>query len=186
MKTTTFILYILVGLNLSILSQDYLNDNNKHDQYVARIKFIKDEQMKKGYLQSLNDSSLILTEISDPKTEPSLTIEIKNIEEIQLRLNDNLGIGECTLYGFLIGAGSGILIGLLSGNDPPSNGHLDLFNYTASEKAVLYGLTIGGVGTLIGLLIGASSNGSSKIKIPIYGKQRIYELNKKKLERYTY
>ena len=88
--------------------------------------------MKKGYLRALNDSSIVISEISNPKMDQSITVGIENIEEIQLRRNDKPSIGQCTFRGFLIGAGLGILLGIAAGDDRG-------FFSSATDKALLLG-----------------------------------------------
>ncbi|MGE0399400.1 MAG: hypothetical protein AB7T06_21990 [Kofleriaceae bacterium] len=68
------------------------------------------------------------------------------------------GAGEGFLTGAGIGAGLGVLVGLADGDDPPcdDSGHSwCLFNMTAGEKAILGGILLGGLGSIVGLAIGA-------------------------------
>ena len=55
-------------------------------------------------------------------------------------------------------------MGAMGGNDDPG-----LFSYTAGEKAVIGGVTLGAIGGVLGLIIG-----SVKIKIPINGSMDMY------------
>lgn len=67
------------------------------------------------------------------------------------------GMGE----GFLIGAGAGILagvvVGFADGDDPPCMGdHQWLcFSLTGGEKAVVFGVLLGGLGGVLGVAVGA-------------------------------
>ena len=51
--------------------------------------------------------------------------------------------------GFLVGAGTGVLIGLASGDDQGS-----FLAYTAEEKAAMAGVALGLTGAAVGLIVG--------------------------------
>ena len=64
------------------------------------------------------------------------------------------GAGRGAGLGLLAGAASGILIGVASGDD--QSGFLA---FTAGEKAAIYGIVLGAVGTIGGAVVGASVSG---------------------------
>ena len=53
-----------------------------------------------------------------------------------------------------------------------------MFSYTAGEKALMGGVTVGVIGAVTGLIIG-----SLKVTIPINGSMDKYHRNMKKLDR---
>ncbi len=61
----------------------------------------------------------------------------------QRKLLKSVGIG------FLVGAGTGVLIGLASGDDEGS-----FLAYTAEEKAAMAGVALGLTGAAVGLIVG--------------------------------
>jgi hypothetical protein len=75
---------------------------------------------------------------------------------------DNASVRKGMLLGFLIGAGTGAIIGLAAGDDTPSNnsdcafGAIP-FQLTAEGKAVIGGILGGGAGLLVGGIVGAAN-----------------------------
>lgn len=71
------------------------------------------------------------------------------------------GAGRGAGIGLLAGAASGILVGLVSGDDPCDRDQfLGCFlAFSAGEKAVMYGIALGSVGTIGGAVAGAARSG---------------------------
>jgi hypothetical protein len=70
------------------------------------------------------------------------------------------GIARGAGIGLLAGVAGGVLIGLASGDDQ-CNRDMDVFNFcnlafSAGEKAAIYGIALGAVGTIGGVVVGAS------------------------------
>jgi hypothetical protein len=93
------------------------------------------------------------------------------------------------IIGFVAGAILGAIIGVASGDDPcadPSSPDCDLnsiFSYryfSAGEKALIYGWSIGVVGGGLGVAFG-----SIKIKIPINNNRQTFLENKDRLKNYS-
>jgi hypothetical protein len=103
-----------------------------------------------------------------------LSFPVSEVDKIRIYRNGNGGKG--AFAGFLIGAATGVLIGLISGNDPPG-----FFSFTAWEKAEGAGLALGTFGGLIGAITGSSA----EVKIPIGGKQEIYKRHTVILKNYS-
>jgi len=71
------------------------------------------------------------------------------------------GAGRGAGMGLVAGAATGVIVGLVSGDDPC---HRDQFlgcflAFSAGEKAAMYGIALGAVGTIGGAVVGASRNG---------------------------
>jgi len=130
-----------------------------------------DRQIRHGYLYSLTDSSLLL---SSEKLFPrpadtlvprgTLSFGYRRMEQVDIYRKGS--IGRSVLVGLGIGAATGALLGLISGDD-----HSGFFSYTAGEKAAGAGLVGGTLGTLIGLIAGVASHHTFYIG----GQQKRYE-----------
>ena len=68
--------------------------------------------------------------------------------------------------GLLVGAATGAVIGLASGDDPPCSGWF-CWGFTAEEKAALGAIGLGGLGAVIGLIAGAASSGERWEEVPL-------------------
>jgi hypothetical protein len=66
------------------------------------------------------------------------------------------GAAQGLLVGLLVGVGAGIAIGFAAGDDEPcpDDGHLCLFNFTAGDKAAIWGILLGALGLGTGAVIG--------------------------------
>lgn len=99
------------------------------------------------------DSLLILTKWS----ERDRSIDIADIKFIIIvkKSKSLQGLG----LGLLIGAGSGALVGFLSGDD------YGWLAYTAETKAIFSAIVYGSLGGIIGALIGGAAGGHKTIQI---------------------
>lgn len=83
--------------------------------------------------------------------DPSVIVRVTDTRGLR-------GAGEGFLIGTGIGAGVGVVLGLADGDDPPcADGSWCLFNMSAGEKAILGGIMLGSIGSLVGVAIGAVS-----------------------------
>lgn len=138
------------------------------DSLVTPVKIykavIKDAggQNHYGSLLYITDSTTVLntrnTKTQAPGILQSQTVfPFSKVESIELQRKGSVGRG--LLWGGVTGAALGIIIGFVSGDDPPrqSNpGQLDLsVRLTAPEKALFLGILGGGGGTAVGAIIGA-------------------------------
>ena len=84
----------------------------------------------------------------------------------------------------MIGAVSGMAIGVASGfiagDDPPCDDPFFCVPVSAEAKAIMIGVPAAVIGAGIGLIIG-----SLKVKIPINGKAKNFDMKKSQLERYS-
>ena len=85
----------------------------------------------------------------DKVSQYAVRLRPSEMDEIAVPREGHFLSGATT--GFLTGAGAGVLIGLLSGND--NSGFL---RFTAGEKAAVLGLSLGIIGTVAGGLVGVS------------------------------
>lgn len=120
----------------------------KHD---ATVILAGGETLQAASLRIDGDSTSWL----DPDTREARTTETSAIEKVEFRSSgrgalNGLGIG------ILTGGGALALLGLAEGDDTCPPGRWCFFQWTAEEKAGLYGVTGGVLGGLAGLLIGAA------------------------------
>ena len=103
-------------------------------------------QLIKAELLTIKGFELILMDTSSPS---GITIDIREIESIRIVKKSKFlpGLG----YGLLFGGGTGGLLGLASGDDKGG-----FFAFTATEKAVMYGLGLSILTVPIGGIIGAT------------------------------
>lgn len=106
----------------------------------------------------------------DPEGRP---IPDRDVASIQVTTIDRVsGAVRGTLLGLVPGALLGVLVGSSRGNDPPCDQYTDKYGclfYTqlsGRDKAILWGVGLGFVGTTLGFLIGASAGATS---IDTYG-----------------
>ena len=163
-------LFILCCLNYT-QAQDLGKENNKYRVWITLV----DEPFEvDGILYELKDSSLLM---SNYKTydnfiidnNPTIELKISNIELIEARKRNRLGMG--ILIGAVSGFTVGSLIGLTRGNDA---------EYTSGQKALIGGASLAIPGALVGLLVG-----SVKVVIPLEGSFLKYKEQRQKLQHYS-
>ena len=114
----------------------------------------KDGHLIRGELIAVKEHSLLLLAGID------VSIDIEDIKVIEIEKKSKVGKG--ALYGLLIGAGLGIMTGLISGDDPPGTWLLPM---TAGQKAAIGGAAFGALGLLGGVLFGAAAGTDKTIQI---------------------
>jgi len=170
-------------LHNKIISQKFTSELGQRPKSFKTWISLRDPPGKmKGCLYRVNDSSLALIPGAlikqDHYSDKEFTlIKANQMEMVKIRRKNSIGKG--VLIGALSGLGAGIILGLIEGDDEPG-GDFDIMNYSAGEKAILYGITFMIPGAAIGAAVG-----SIKIKIPINGSMSTYEKNRKKLKRYS-
>jgi hypothetical protein len=108
-----------------------------------------------NYLVQVNDSNVLMSLV--PLAYTKLPADLNSLKLITYNEIDHIkikrkgAVGRGALTGGLIGLGTGLIIGLVEGDDEPDT----WFSYTAGEKAVMYGAALGIAGGLIGAVIGA-------------------------------
>ncbi|HEY6505641.1 MAG TPA: hypothetical protein VIZ28_16815 [Chitinophagaceae bacterium] len=167
---------------------DSIQTEKKSKSYIVTVS-TNDGRTIKGLLGSPNDSQLVLIRSLKAAQVPSsvnnqMQIPAENIQSFTVK-RKNAGL-RGALIGFGIGAVTGIVAGLVSGDDElvpypdPANdifglgtfsaGMSNMFAMTAGQKAVAYGAGLGCSGAIIGAIIGAVA----KKKFTIGGKKEIF------------
>jgi hypothetical protein len=116
----------------------------------------KDGQQIKGELITVKPNALLLLDTEGK----DVSVDISNIKVI--RIVKKSQVGKSALYGGLIGAGLGIMTGLISGDDPPGTWLLPM---TAGQKAAIGGAAFGALGLLGGVLFGAAAGTDKTVQI---------------------
>ena len=138
-------------------SNNELTDQSEETNLLQNISFnakqnpvvlvnFKDQQIE-GLLMGMVSDSLLIQNVTISADTLNHLIAINEINHI--RIIKKTRIGELTVYGLLIGAGTGLVIGFASGDDPPG-----WYSMTAGEKASVGALILGMVGGILGGLTG--------------------------------
>jgi len=137
-----------------------------------------------GYLPSITDTSLVISNNQHylsqfpPKELKTTNLNFNQLELVTVRRKGATGRG--ILIGSLTGIGTGMIIGLVSGDDHNDNSTFCFFCFTAEEKALMGGLAGGILGGLVGGIIGALAHKQFPIggNKPAFDKMRLSILEK--------
>jgi len=155
---------ILVALALAFLvskSQSAPDHENKMKPINVNIKTVNNKTVK-AMLRGINDSLLL---VSASRNGQQWQIPAENIQSFSIKRKNSVAKG--ALIGFGIGAATGIIVGLASGDDPTYDepvydpfsaiavGISNSFAMTKEEKAVAGGIGFGLTGAIIGGITGA-------------------------------
>jgi hypothetical protein len=152
-----------------IIHSDGLCQEEKKLVYKAFILTESQTYRTAGILQEVRDSSIIIT---SKKKE----IEIRSDQILEIKIRRKGAVGRSAGNGAIVGLGTGVIAGFISGGDNPDN----LFAYSAGEKAVIFGLILSAPGALVGSIFGMSY----KEKIKINFNQTIFQDKKLTLKKY--
>lgn len=122
---------------------DCASQSQKIVKYKAIIVSTVGNQPVKGFIKMVSDSSLEVVSGNE-----NIQIHANQIDYIRIRRFHN--VGRCAAIGGGIGAGSGVILGAISGDDNSSN----TFAMTGGEKALIGGVVLGLIGTGVGGFIG--------------------------------
>ena len=111
-----------------------------------------------GTLVALDDSVVIRTADGESVVRPR-PAEI-------FRHTGHVSAGDGFLTGARVGAVAGLVVGVMSGY-AEGDDEGTLLAFTAEDKAVLFGVTLGGVGALLGGIIGAATSGDRWERVPL-------------------
>ena len=100
-----------------------------------------------GTVQAATDQALVVQFEYPRRLE---TVDRSRIAAVEVSTPGQRKILKSVGVGFLVGAGSGALMGLASGDDPPQQ----WFAFTAEEKAAMLGVGLGLTGAAVGLIVG--------------------------------
>ena len=165
-QTLVFLLLALLYVN-SAKAQQKISTTIKRLPESKLWTYDNEKEYRKGAIFELQDSSILLSSsfVKEDYYSGNYTVSKILIEDIKLiQTRKPGGGGKGLVLGGGIGFSVGALLGAMGGNDDPG-----LFSYTAGEKAVIGGVTLGAIGGVLGLIIG-----SVKIKIPINGSMDMY------------
>jgi len=177
------LLLILTGIHISTFSQVGARPGKK--LYKISVSLYHGGKSS-GFIADVEDTavhivpsaaSIRYNSYSDRDVEK---VNYSDISKIVVRRKGSTGRG--MLYGALIGLGTGVVAGLISGSDPvTTQGNPDLYGFdvamnnafrmTAGEKAVLLGLG----GSLNGALIGGIIGGLARKTFIIGGKKEKFK-----------
>ena len=187
---------ILLATTLTSFSQadDSIKEIKKHVPSLATIHTTEGKTLKGWFYKSDDNNIVLLPEKYKKFNSASLAnaeiksntinIDVEQIQSISLRKKNSVLKG--ALIGFGIGALTGVIAGLASGNDPvqpyySSNqdpygiGNFfvsinNSFALTAGQKAIGGAILLGGTGAIIGTIVGAMA----KKKFIIGGNKKVY------------
>jgi len=132
------------------------------------ILFAKKEKPGATLVVQKMDGQTVRGELLEVKDGTLNLLVYKNATKVDIRLDElsSVRIEKKSVFlkslgiGILVGAVTGALLGFLSGDEKPS-GPWDILAFTAGEKALGFGVLMGGIGGVIGGVAGAL-NGTGK------------------------
>jgi hypothetical protein len=166
--------YLLIIVFLIMITEADAQQLHKQKAFKMKIT-TKDGSFKRGYLLSMQDSTVYLNE--NPDDAEPFEVKFDQIKTIRIRRKHSIrrGIG--------IGMGTGALVGFIIGyasyEKPDCSGGSLCFDF-GPEYDGFAGMALGG---LIGGAIGGIAGAASK-KIEINGDQNSFELIKPELAKY--
>jgi hypothetical protein len=147
--------------------------------------YLKDNpQPLKGVILETNDSTiqfissafLVKNKAVSPYT--SETIPVSGIDKIKFRKKGSVGRG--MIVGALGGVMAGAITGFIEGDDVCEPGSWCIFQFSAGDKAVIYGTLLAVPGTALGAILGSSRN-----TVYINGGQSLYFNSRNELKAYA-
>ena len=147
----------------------------------ARIVLLLHNQPEiAGRLLSVRDSALVISTNKAPahhinaQTAGISVVKNQNIRRVIIKGESR--VLEGMVLGLLIGAGTGVMIGVAAGDDEPcpnhsSGGPLEpgsgwCLSFTAGEKALAAGIVLGAVGLGVGAKVGDATSKADKTIYP--------------------
>jgi hypothetical protein len=159
MSNKLFSLAVAAALLALPMSQLFAQGDDGMD--APTVLLLDNQQEIAGRLLSTRDPVLLIPTDEahenhcDVQTESVTMAKALDIQRVSSKDDSNVRKG--ALLGFLIGAGTGAIIGLAAGDDPgcSSDGMYFCFSFTAEQKAAIGGLLGGGAGLIVGSIVGA-------------------------------
>ena len=109
-----------------------------------------------------------------------MSIPSNSIKNIKFKRTASVGRGAAV--GGVTGLFLGLIIGFASGDDQCPPNTFCIYESTAGEKALAGGLVLGAAGSIVGVIIGASSHTQ---KIKINGDQKIFLTEREDIRKYA-
>lgn len=158
-STLLFLLGILIFFPIKLNAQVVAEEEQPYKVWVK----LMDGTKVKGILYSANERGVKIMNIASLDVSNLTSIESNSINLISLRRKGKVGKG--VWVGGLTGASTGILLGIMSGDDDAG-----FINFSKEDKAIVGGITLGVLGTGVGALIATGKN-----KIRINGNNDMFE-----------
>lgn len=124
--------------------------NRRAGQHAVRVTLADGAVLFGRALQMTPDSTSWLAEGSHEVR----SVATADVAAVEIRTRGG-GALEGLAAGALAGGLAGAALGLIAGDDPPCDDGWCLFRTTAEEKALLFGITLGTISGLGGLVLGA-------------------------------
>ncbi len=103
-----------------------------------------------------------------PEDDLPVVVPVASITRLEVSRGRRSNWAEGAGIGLLVGAATGAIIGLASGDDPPCpRSGWFCSRWTAGTKAGALAVVFGGVGGVIGLIIGASTTTERWVEVPL-------------------
>jgi hypothetical protein len=128
-----------------------------------------------GQVVSAEDGTLVIS-LEGKAVEVTIPRAAVVQLDVSLGRSKRSGRGVSALGGMAIGGAAGMVVGLASGDDKCSPGEWCLLTFSATDKAVMYGVPLAVLGGIIGALTGGGkgerwervqSSSSSKAKVTV-------------------
>ena len=132
-----------------------------------RVKVNSPEARGTFVVQSAGLDTLVLTTPNGSETRSVPFASISRLEVSGGERSRMSGFGRGAGFGFLIGAGVGGMLGYADGDDECSGDSWCLFQMSASEKALVAGVAIGGLSAVIGGIVGVANPGERWQRVPV-------------------
>ncbi|HWZ27473.1 MAG TPA: hypothetical protein VNX15_02870 [Gemmatimonadales bacterium] len=140
--------YLIAGLSLVWLGLARPSSSQERVAPGTRVRVTTDSGPIVGSLVKADSTGLWVSRSSGPL---NVFVPRRSVKTLEVSLGTRNHTGKGALVGFLIGAGSGVIGGLASGDDPPTS----FVRFSAGDKAALLGVLFGGVGAGFGALVGS-------------------------------
>ncbi|HEX8333750.1 MAG TPA: hypothetical protein VF622_14105 [Segetibacter sp.] len=159
---------LLSNLFLLIIGSLYSQDTVNQKLPIYKIS-TPDRSFTEGYISTFSDSVIYISStpvrfnLNGYSKTGDKAIDYKSLNQIYIRRKGTTG--RTILSASLIGIGTGVIFGLIDGDDYKRNSGSSwcLFCMTAGEKATLLGITGGFTGAATGAIIGALKHKTFKI-----------------------
>jgi hypothetical protein len=130
----------------------------------ARVRTTIGSVQREFRLVELRADTIVVREALGDSVRP-IVLATKDLDRLEVsarRVGGSSGFWKGARIGVLAGAVMGALIGLAEGDDNPG-----IVTFQAEEKAMIYGVLLGGVAGLVGGFIGSSQQADAWLEVPL-------------------